>query len=97
MRWVLVGSIPVNAKTAAILHWWLMRVDTKKERDWDEDPKTCFRLSCRVAFVKLPSNASHFRSSLYTDVVLFFFVFFQNIFIFYHARSVDFKEKIEGL
>ena len=97
MRWVLVGSIPVNAKTAAILHWWLMRVDTKQERDWDEDPKTCFRLSCRVAFVKLSSNASHFRSSLYTDVVLFFFVFFQNIFIFYHARSVDFKEKIEGL
>ena len=105
MRWVLVGSIPVNAKTAAILHWWLMRVDTKKERDWDEDPKTCFRLSCRVAFVKLSwllkpkpnSNASHFRSSLYTEVVLFFFVFFQNIFIFYHARSVDFKEKIEGL
>ena len=52
---------------------------------------------CRVAFVKLSSNASHFRSSLYTDVVLFFFVFFQNIFIFYHARSVDLKEKIEGL
>ena len=77
----------------------------EKGKGLDEDPKTCFRVSCRVAFVKLSwllkpkpnSNASHFRSSLYTDVVLFFFVFFQNIFIFYHVRSVDFKEKIEGL
>ena len=52
MRWVLLGSSPVNGKTAAILHWWLiLRVDTKKERDWDEDTKTCFRVSFRAAFV----------------------------------------------
>ena len=44
--------------------------------------------------------------SLYTDVVFFFFSFFSSAlttnplrwqFIFYHARSMDFEEKIEGL
>lgn len=61
MRWVLVGSIPVNAKTAAILHWWLVRVDTKKERDWDEDPKTCFRVSFREAFVVVETKTKFKR------------------------------------
>ena len=53
------------------------------------------------------------NGSLYTDVVLFFFSFFSPlphtyplalavnkstaVFIFYHARSMDFEEKIEGL
>ena len=53
------------------------------------------------------------NGSLYTDVVLFFFSFFpllphpyllalavnksSAVFIFYHARSMDFEEKIEGL
>ena len=44
--------------------------------------------------------------SLYTDVVLFFFSFYSETsasnkspmaFIFYHARSTNFEEKIEGL
>ena len=53
------------------------------------------------------------NGSLYTVVVLFFFSFFSllrhpyplalavnkspAVFIFYHARSMDFEEKIEGL
>ena len=53
------------------------------------------------------------NGSLYTDVVLFFFSFFSLlphpyplalsvnkfpvVFIFYHVRSMDFEEKIEGL
>ena len=41
-------------------------------------------------------------TSLYTDVVSFFFSFFSvskcpAVFIFYHLRSTDFEEKIEGL
>ena len=41
-------------------------------------------------------------TSLYTDVVLFFFSFFSvnkspAVFIFYHVRSTDFEEKMEGL
>ena len=39
------------------------------------------------------------NGSLYTDVVLFFFSVNKStaVFIFYHARSMDFEEKIEGL
>ena len=52
---------------------------------------------------------SRIFGSQYTDVVIFFFSFLSKIsacarakryprgFIFYHARSADFEEKIEGL
>ena len=37
-------------------------------------------------------------TNLYTEVVLFFFSFKSPaVFIFYHARSTDFEDKIEGL
>ena len=36
--------------------WWLWRVDTRKERDWDEDPKTCVLASVKLSWLLKPSR-----------------------------------------
>ena len=55
-------------------------------------------------FMGIYVNLRFTANSLYTDIVLFFFSFFLKTsgelnplrFIFYHLRSTDFEEKIEG-